>query len=481
MSLIFNLIFGISIFFIAMSMLATEVLADDSDLDFLTDILDSVDEDVESKQSNSDDESQSPPQLKIDNILQIPSWRDVTEMIVAIPEGESPGWTNLTRFYSWGVYSFRGKAVSIHYNFALNGYTRDDSQFETAEDVRFDIREGYLSMNASDSFYVDFGRINIKTGVSMGYNPTDYFKVNSVVDRTTEDVSQLRDSRMGALVVRSQKLSDNSSFSIALSPEISHRNDRWYTDEKIYGLNLDKNNDRSRVLIKYSYRIYEDFSPEMVFYNESGNNNFGLNLIKTVGEKIVAYAEANVGKRYNLIDEALLEIRKADRVAAAVNRYFPSDAGTSYRRQLSLGASYTTDSNISTNLEYHYNQSGLSKDDWGNWFKAGADPSSSAAAYGQLLSIRDLARIRNEPISKHSLFIRSQVDDVFVNNLTITGQVMVDLIDYSSLFQLEALYNMNSNTLLAFRHVNFNGTDKSNYGSLPYLMTTSIQLDYYFM
>ena len=481
MSLIFNLNFGISIFFVAMSMLTNGVLADDSDLDFLADVLNTVAENVEDNQPNLGDDSESSLRLKIDNILQVPNWRDVTEMIVAIPEGESPRWTNLTRLHSWGVYPFSAKTVGIHYNFALNGYARGDSRFEISEDVRFDVREGYFSINASDSFYVDFGRINIKTGVSMGYNPTDYFKINSVVDRTTEDVSQLRDSRMGALAVRGQKLSDNSSFSIVLSPEISHRNDRWYTDEKIYGLNLDKNNDRSRVLIKYSYRVYEDFSPEVVFYNESGNNNFGLNLIKTVGEKIVVYAEATVGKRYNLIDEALLEIRKADKVAAAVSRYFPSDAGTSYRRQFSLGASYTTDSNISTNLEYHYNQSGLSKDDWGDWFKAGADPSNSAATYGQLLSIRDLARNRNEPISKHSLFIRSQVDDVFVNNLTITGQVMVDLIDYSTLFQLEALYNINSNTLLAFRHVSFNGADKSNYGSLPYLMTTSIQLDYYFM
>ena len=45
-----------------------------------------------------------------------------------------------------------------------------------------DWREGFLSWEAVDNTYVDGGRINLKTGAALGYNPTDFFKTRSVVE-----------------------------------------------------------------------------------------------------------------------------------------------------------------------------------------------------------------------------------------------------------------------------------------------------------
>ena len=39
-----------------------------------------------------------------------------------------------------------------------------------------DLREFYFSGSVGQNAYIDIGRVNLKNGVAVGYNPTDYFK-----------------------------------------------------------------------------------------------------------------------------------------------------------------------------------------------------------------------------------------------------------------------------------------------------------------
>lgn len=176
-----------------------------------------------------------------------------------------------------------------------------------------------------------------------------------------------------------------------------------------------------------------------------------------------------------------MDARKSNRLQPAVAESFTGDdEGTSFQQQVVVGASYTTEFNISTNYEYHYNQAGMSDKNWDSWFKAGKSASGDIASYGQLLSIRGLAQNRVEPLSKHSLFIRSQWDDAILDNLNLTLQLMLDLVDHSSMVQAEASYDINSRASLSLRLVDFNGSDESNYGSLTHDMTTTLQFNYDF-
>jgi len=64
-----------------------------------------------------------------------------------------------------------------------------------------DFREGYLGWRPFEGGYLDLGRINLKSGVALGYNPTDFFKTRAVVEPLSADPSVLREDRLGTLMV----------------------------------------------------------------------------------------------------------------------------------------------------------------------------------------------------------------------------------------------------------------------------------------
>jgi len=284
--------------------------------------------------------------------------------------------------------------------------------------------------------------------VATGFNPTDYFKAGSVLVRNTEDISQLRDDRLGALLIQGQKLWDGGSLTFLVSPKITDKSNRWYSDKDAVGLNLQKINSRTRVMLKLTHKVSEGISPEFIYYNESGNHNVGLNVSKALNSQWLSYAEWNVGKRRNLIDEALLQARESNRLDPAVAQQFPDDKGEHYLHQFAVGTSYTSVSNITTSLEYHYNEAGLSKTDAEHWFEVGSIAKNNPAALGQLLSIRGLAQTRGEPFGKNTLFLRSNWTDAGLDDLDLTGLLIIDLNDNSNLVQAEATYSLNSEASL---------------------------------
>jgi hypothetical protein len=285
-----------------------------------------------------------------------------------------------------------------------------------------------------------------------------------VLDQNTEDISQLRDARLGALTIKSQKLWEGGALTLVVSPKISDKASRWYTDKNTTGLNLQKSNDRSRALLKYTFEVSEDVRPEIIYYNESGEHNIGLNFSKALNRKWLGYAEWNLGKRRNLIDAALLETRESNQLDPAIAQVF-SDQGESYRQQLALGASYTTESNITTKFEYHYNQAGLSDEDVQRWFDLTSSAENKPIVTEQFLSLQGLAKARGEPLGKHRLFMRSSWIDAGLDDLDIIGLFNIDIDDQSYLIQLEAAYEISRNAELSFRLAQFRGDKKSDFGS----------------
>ncbi len=413
----------------------------------------------------------------LDNTLRVTDWKNKNEKLFKLPAQNNAGWSNLTRLGLRGD-SPVGKKVSFKTDMLLNAYTREGESFTTSDDLRLDIKEAYISWHQSPTQFLDVGRINIKNGVATGFNPTDYFKVGTVLDRNTEDVSQLRDARLGALLIKAQKLWDGGSLTVLASPEISDSKDRWYSDEEITGMNLHKSNDRSRALAKLT--LSNDFSPEMIYYNEAGKHNLGVNISRVFSKQWFAYAEWNIGQRRNLLDKAFLDLRDTNQLSPTISQQFPRDYGEYYQQQLALGASYTSTSNITSKLEYHYNEAGLSKTDKNKWIDLGRTAQNDPATTGQLLSVRGTAQTYGEPLGKHSLFLHSTWTDAAINNLDLTALVKTNLDDNSWLTQLELAYTPNTNTELSLRYAKYNGDKESIYGSLDQEQTVSFQLGYSF-
>lgn len=471
---------AISLVFLAVNMFpvtspvwADTVSEEDADLDFLP-------------PANDETYGQSPDvekvkkqnfALTLGNTYQLVDWKDQKKLVFSIPNQGNPDWNNLGQLGMRGELPL-GTNITIKTNMLFNAYARQNDEFNSPDDLRLDINEAYASWQISPTLFADMGRINIKSGVANGFNPSDYFKVGSVLVRNTEDTSQLRDSRLGALLVRGQKLWDGGSLTLLISPEFNDNSNHWFSDKDTVGLNLQKTNDRTRTMLKFTYRVSEDFSPEFIYYNESDKHNFGLNISNALNNQWLAYAEWNVGKRRNLIDEALLEARKSGYLDPAVTQQFSDDKGVRYLHQFAIGASYTSVSNITTNLEYHYNGAGLSKIDAERWFEAGSNTRNSPVALAQLLSIRGLAQTRGEPFGKQTLFLRSNWTDAGMDDLELTGLLITDLKDDSSLVQVGTVYRPNAEITLSLRLARFHGERKSNYGSISYKQTITFQFEH---
>lgn len=437
---------------------AEELVGEDADLSFLPPSFNVQTKETTRKNVLIEDDNNNGFQFTLDNIFQHHN------------EDSSPNWSNLSRFAAQADTALQGD-LSFKTHLLLNVYTRDNDSFRASHDLRLDIKEAYLSWQQSPTLFFDVGRVNIKSGVATGFNPTDYFKVGSLLDRNTEDISQLRDARLGSLVMRGQKLWDGGSLTLVASPKISNKTNHWTTGKEIVGFNFHKSNDRSRIMLKLNQLITENFTPEIIYYNESGKHNLGINISQSVNDQWIAYSEWNIGKRRNLIDEALRDQRKSHQLLPSIIDQFANDSGEEYLQQLAIGASFTSGLNITTKLEYQYNQAGLSHAEASKWFDAMQNPD----AIGQLMSIRGLAQNRNEPLGQHSLFLRSNGSDIMVDKLDFTGLLITDLNDHSHLIQIEAEYELNSKSSISLKLAKFRGDKESIYGSLDNGVSSTLQ------
>ncbi len=69
-----------------------------------------------------------------------------------------------------------------------------------------DFREAYIEWRLADQTYLALGRINLKSGIALGYNPTDYFKTRTVSEPLSADPTVLREDRLGTVMLRLQHI-----------------------------------------------------------------------------------------------------------------------------------------------------------------------------------------------------------------------------------------------------------------------------------
>jgi hypothetical protein len=358
--------------------------------------------------------------------------------------------------------------LGLTYSGRLNLRFENDLSFPTHENVINDLRELYLAWQPWDRTYLDFGRINLKSGVALGYNPTDYFRTRAVVEPLSADPTVLREDRLGTLMVQVQQLWQAGSLTAAYAPKL-YSPSRIYSNLNLPGFDpmLDRTNAHDRFLAKASMNLSSDISPEVLLYEENGQTRVGTNLALEFGQKIVSYLEWSGGRRASLIDEAVLYGRETGTLPPDAPILPPTRTDERFQNELAVGASYTTENRITFNLEYHLDQSSFSAADWRNWFALGRGRTAASPIAAELWYVRGYAQDQQDPISRHSLFLRADWVDAFVPNLELTGFVNADLHDGSDLFQLTADYYLSDHwTVGGLVSTNF-GNSRSDFGSLP--------------
>jgi len=148
--------------------------------------------------------------------------------------------------------------------------------------------------------------------------------------------------------------------------------------------------------------------------------------------------------------------------------------------QLALGLSYATASRVTFNFEYLYNQAGFTAADWNRWFTVGQAGVHNPAVAAELWYIRDYALDQQQPVTRHSLFLRADWVDAFVPKLELVGFVNTDLHDGSSLLQLSADYTISDAWTVGALTVANLGPRRSDFGSLPQAASVQLRVARYF-
>jgi hypothetical protein len=398
-------------------------------------------------------------------------------LVVPFPPPGPLLWQNRTSLdgtYQWNL----APELTANFSDRLNLIEWNDSGFPTHKNPRNDFREGYLTWEPLTRAYLEAGRINVRNGVALGFNPTDFFKTNTIIDTASLDPSVIREDRLGVAMLRGQMIFSGGSASFAFAPKL--QNPQPLT-ASVSGFDprFDRTNSTDRFLATASFDV-ADLSPQALVYHDANQTRFGLNLSRTIGQSIVAYGEWAGGVQPDLIAAAVSYGKRTGTLPAAAPLLPPSSTAETFQNQLAIGASWTSAAKVTVNLEYHYNQAGFSGADWRRWFAIGGAPGAPPGVTNELWYIRAYAAGVQEPLSRHELFLRADWTDAFITNLELTGFTFISLIDGSSLSQVSASYYLSSAwTIGAYASATLGGPHTER-GSLPQAHSVILQAVRYF-
>lgn len=360
-----------------------------------------------------------------------------------------------------------GRATRLIVSDRLNIRAESDLSFPDRSVVN-DLREAYVEWTPADQTYLAFGRINLKSGIALGYNPTDYFKARTVSEPLSADPTVLREDRLGTVMLRLQHLAHGGSFTLAFAPRLQ-RQSPIYSNTELPSLNpmLGRTNSDNRFLLKGTIDLAPDLSPEALLYHDSHDTRVGLDFSMTLGQNVVAYVEESAARRRDLIARALDFGRAtATLPASAPGEPVPSP-DRSLENEVAIGASYTTPGRVVWNFEYHLNQAGFTSQDWSHWFAIGGAQTALPAVTEELWYIRGYAVDQQEQSTEQAAFVRADWTDAFGLTLELSGFVNVDLRDGSGEAQGEAEYYLSDTWTLGLLAAGDFGSRKSDFGSLP--------------
>ena len=409
----------------------------------------------------------SPLKIFIEETVQFSAQRK--DLSVPLPVSNFADWYNRFSIDTYGEWQANSSFKLILSN-RLYHYM-DEQNDITAADIHNDLKELYGSWQLTPHYYIDAGRINLKSGVALGFNPTDFFKTGAARTRLSEDPAILRENRLGAVMARLQGLWEKAAASLAFAPDITEHPDRWWNESGSAGLTLNRTNTEPRLLLKTTLHLATDFSPEFLYYwTSSQKPAAGFNLSRTLNTQSVAFIEWSGQNRLPLAAQALRQLGLPPLLGTAETQFFS---------QLALGFSYTEkDYQRATTVEYHYNQAGFDEQDWAQWFLAGQQRGVMRQA--QLWHIRRWAREAQQPLSRHSFFIRSFWENVLSPKLDLSGLLNIPLSDRSFFIQPQVDYQHSDNVVFSLNASFFVGSKQSEYGSLPEKANWRAEIRYYF-
>lgn len=282
-----------------------------------------------------------------------------------------------------------------------------------ANNLSLSLREAYLT-GMFDGWYLDVGRLNIRDGVALGFNPTDVFRNGALLARRTEDPARLRESRLGVVAIQFRSATKYGGFASVFAPAMSLSNSPSWYDPRLGAVN----DGQGQVYVKYTPPRWKDVYTNMVLHrSKNGSHIGGFNLSTNLGQQVIAYVEHAWTKQHsypNLVSDAVTSMR-------------------SYS-QSAIGASYSTESRQTFTLEFQRNGAGLGLDEWkGEW--QNSDDANLGRSFAE-------AGKRQDPLGSRSVMLLLQWDQFAMRDADLTCLARANLIDKSRLSWCEWRYKL---------------------------------------
>ena len=311
------------------------------------------------------------------------------------------------------------------------------------------LREAYLSWRPLAQELIDVGRINIRSGVAFGYNPTDFWRSDAVRQIDSLDPDSLRANRLGSVMLRGQALWATGSATVLASPRLADA-----PSNDAFSLDIGATNRRNRWSLAVSQRLASNLTPQVLLYSDGqGAVQAGLNVTFLVNAATIAYVEWSGGRSASLLSQAL---------GIAAPQVFAS--------RLASGFTYTTPFRMSVTIEYEANTAALDGSQW-NSLRYGAAPDF----YRYLEFSADQQALP----TRHAVFTYAQVADLGWRHFDAAAFSRLDLEDHSRLDWLEARYHWPTLDL-ALQVQRESGSTQTAFGASPQRRVLQLLLAYYF-
>lgn len=393
------------------------------------------------------------------------------EVPLPYPPSQASRWQNrasVDASLSWRP----AKPIALTLSGRFNVFAQDGMKLVSPDTIRVDLREAYATWQPIRDFFVEAGRVNVREGVALGFNPTDFFKTGTLVDQSSLDPSVVRQNRLGTVMVRAQAIGGGVSVNAAVAPKLASPPPLIESDPIGVDPHLGAMNGAWRAEATLGLEV-ADLSPKFLGYLEGGRSRIGFNASRPIGGAVIAYLEWAGGPEKNLAKRAA-DVGKQTGTLPQNARIVRLGFGeTSFRNDVAAGFSWTMAATLTLNTEYHFHQGGFTRADWSYWF-------SHPAEANQLWYVRGYANDQQEPVSRHQLFARLAWPRFLSPDFEVDGFAFVDLIDGSVLSQLSLTDYLSKDwTLAAFISGNF-GAPRSERGSFPQAANLILQITRYF-
>ena len=401
-------------------------------------------------------------------------WENRTNLLVPAPNTQ-PSYQerlSLDASFEWKATATLRFSLSDR----LNAFAGDTISLPSSGSLRNDLREAFASDEVASQTYLEVGRINLKNGPALGFNPTDFFKARTQVNLASIDPSASKQDRLGVLMVEGQKLFDGGAFTVAFAPGVQRATQLLTGAPASFDLLLGQTNSSPRYLASLSYDI-AGLSPQVLAFHDAVGTHLGASLSRVMSNSVVMYAEWSGVESDSLSRRAIAFGKATGTIAPGAPVIPPSSSTEGFQNDVAVGGSWTNSSRITLNLEFDYHQSGFTRRDFDQWTLLGQ---SNRLRADELWFVRGYATDQGEPLMQQQIFVRLDWPDAFVRDLNLGALSFINPFDRSTLVQLSAQYALSRHWTGGIYATDAFGASGQEKGSLPWSKNAVVQIIRYF-